>query len=95
MFQVKLFSCFIQAQDLTQLHLKSLNDLTPVYLKVCFQYSTDMDTVQDQQRGKVLVLQKSNKLEIRTFKARAIRILNALTAPVTRLKSLLVLKAAL
>ena len=55
---------------------KSLNDLTPVYLKECFRYSTDMHgyNTRSAKGKKLYVSQKRNTWQIRTFKARAIKI---------------------
>ena len=76
---------------------KSLHDLTPVYLKESFQYSTHTHGYNTKSaKGKKLVVsQRSNTWQIRTFKARAIRVWNALPASITRLKSQLLLEAAL
>ena len=76
---------------------KSLNDLTPVYLKQCFQYSTDVHgyNTRSAKGKKLYVSQKRNTWQIRTFKARAIKIWNALPASTTTLNSLLLFKTAL
>ena len=76
---------------------KSLNDLTTVYLKQCFQYSTDVHgyNTKSAKGKKLYVSQKRNTWQIRTFKARAIKIWNALPASTTKLSSFLLFKTAL
>ena len=76
---------------------KSLDNPNPVYLKQCFQYSSDVHRYNTRSaKGKKLcVAQKSNTWQIRTFKARAIKIWNTLPTTTTQLNSLLLFKTAL
>ena len=76
---------------------KSLNDLTPVYLKQFFKYSADVHGYNTRiAKGKKLhVPQKNNTWQTRTFKARAIEIWNALPASTTKQNSLLLFKTTL
>ena len=69
---------------------KSLNDLNQVYLKECLQCSTDIHgyNTRSAKGEKLFASQKSKAWQIGSFKARAIRIWNALLASITMLESL-------
>ena len=75
---------------------KGLNDLTPVYLKQCFQYSSDVHryNTRSAKRERLHVSQNSNTWQSRTFKAREYGILNALATKITKLNSLLLFKTS-
>ena len=76
---------------------KSLSDLTPVYLKQCFQCSTDANgyNTRSAKSKKLYVSQSRSTWQIRRIKARTIKIWNALAASTTKLNSLLLFKKAL
>ena len=76
---------------------KSFNNLIPAYLKQFFQYSTNVHgcNTRSAKGKKLCVPQKRNSWQIRTIKARAIKIWSALPASTTKPNSLLLFKTAL
>ena len=81
-------------KNIAIMRFKSLNDLTPVYIKEYFQYAIDMHgyNTKSAKGKKLFVSQKSNTWQIRTFKGGATRIWNALPASRAKMKSLLLCK---